>query len=65
MKQKKKQAKRPFYESDSEQEPQYSKFIVLQSKELPLTKLSPFIIEETILSIITSILVKNLKNKLR
>ena len=51
----KKTSRRPNYESDSDQE-QYPKLIVLQSKELPRTKLSPFIIEK-------NISVTNLKNE--
>ena len=53
-KKKKKQAKRPRYESDSDQEEPYLKLIVLQLKEPHLTKLSPFIMEKTISSIIPS-----------
>ena len=42
----------------------YPKFIILESKEeLALTKLSPFIIQKTISSIISPKLVKNLKNR--
>ena len=47
--------------SNSDQKEQYPKFTVLQSKELPLTKLLPFNINKIISSIITPILVKNLK----
>ena len=63
---KKNQAKRPHYKSNSDQKEQCLKFIVLQSKDLPLTKLSPFIIKKknkNIPSIITDISVKNLKNE--
>ena len=55
---KKFQAKRPHHDSNLDQEQQYPKFIILQSKELPLTKSSPFIIEKNISSIITPILIK-------
>ena len=58
----KKITKRPHYKFDSHQEEQYPKFIVLQSEKLPLTKLSPFIIEKNVSSIIS---VKNLKRKLK
>ena len=44
--------KRPNYESNSDLEETYSKFIALESKEFLLTKLSPFIIEKAISSII-------------
>ena len=47
-----KKTKRRHYESDSDYKEIFPKFIILESKELPLTKLSPFIIEKTISSII-------------
>ena len=49
-------AKRSHYESNSDHEEKYPKFIELESKEeLGITKLSPFIIEKIISLIITLI----------
>ena len=57
------QAKRPHIECDSDNDEPYPRFIILESKEkLPLTKLSPFIIEKSISALITPKTVKNLKN---
>ena len=57
--------KRSHYKSNSDQEEQYPRFILLQLKELPLKKLSLFIIEKKpISSIITPTLVKSLKNEI-
>ena len=54
------QAKRPHIECDSDND---DRFIILESKEkLPLTEISPFIIEKSISALITPKTVKNLKN---
>ena len=56
-------AKRPHIECDSDNDEPYPRFIILESKEkLPLTKLSPFIIEKSISALIIPKTVKNLKN---
>ena len=57
------QAKRPHIECDSDNDEPYPRFIILESKEkLPLTKISPFIIEKCISALISPKTVKNLKN---
>ena len=55
------QVKRPHIECDSDNDEPYPRFIILESKEQPpLTKTSPFIIEKSILALITP---KNVKKK--
>ena len=57
------QAERPHIECDSDNDEPYPRFIILESKEkLPLTKISPFIIEKCISALISPKTVKNLKN---
>ena len=57
------QAKRPHIECDSDNDEPYPRFIILESKEkLPLTKISPFMIEKCISALISPKTVKNLKN---
>ena len=58
------QAKRPHIECDSDNDESYPRFIILESKEkLPLTKLSPFIIEKIISALITPKIVKKLEKR--
>ena len=59
-----KKLKRNLRETDSEDEVEspFPRFISIESKSLPITSLSPFIIEKVILSNITPKSVKKLKN---
>ena len=49
--------------SDDDIEMCFPRFIVIESRETPITQLSPFIIEKVISSYLTPIYVKKLKNQ--